>query len=258
MEIMDVAYANLDYKKLADEFFTDKIDRLGRVTIRFQGDSVPDSEMVSDITDVNKFRELFETVKSDIATLNFSQMYNTNNCYGFSLDFQYTRKQSAEDEKKENVQPAATIRYYDGENYYDLCREINPNYKNTIKWLYDNGYGDLIRYNSNAAYYIEKDAQSANRRHEIDVARDYQSTETEYSADKFSKIDPSDVGALIDFAYANVENVDDDKPIYFIYAIGNPENGDITAQAQINGSLNSLICVSAEQLPDFLAKYVNK
>lgn len=165
VEIMDVAYANLDYKKLADEFFTDKIDRLGRVTIRFQGDSVPDSEMVSDITDVNKFRELFETVKSDIATLNFSQMYNTNNCYGFSLDFQYTRKQSAEDEKKENVQPAATIRYNDGENYYDLCREINPNYKNTIKWLYDNGYGDLIRYNSNAVYYIEKDAQSANRRH---------------------------------------------------------------------------------------------
>lgn len=258
VEIMDVAYANLDYKKLADEFFTDKIDRLGRVTIRFQGDSVPDSEMVSDITDVNKFRELFETVKSDIATLNFSQMYNTNNCYGFSLDFQYTRKQSAEDEKKENVQPAATIRYYDGENYYDLCREINPNYKNTIKWLYDNGYGDLIRYNSNAVYYIEKDAQSANRRHEIDVARDYQSTETEYSADKFAKIDPSDVGALIDFAYANVENVDDDKPVYFIYAIGNPENGDITAQAQRNGYLNSLICVSAEQLPDFLAKYVNK
>lgn len=258
VEIMDVAYANLDYKKLADEFFTDEIDRLGRVTIHFQGDSVPGSEMVSDITDVNKFQELFEAVKSDIATLNFSQMYNTNSCYGFSLDFQYTRKQSAEDEKKENVQPAATIRYYDSENYYDLYREINPNYKNTIKWLYDNGYGDLIRYNSNAVYYIEKDAQSANRRHGIDVARDYQSTETEYSADKFAKIDPSDVGALIDFAYANVENVDDDKPVYFIYAIGNPENGDITAQAQRNGYLNSLICVSAEQLPDFLAKYVNK
>lgn len=261
VEIMDVAYANLDYKKLADEFFTDEIDRLGRVTIRFQGDSVPGSEMVSDITDVNKFRELFETVKSDITTLNFSQMYNTNNCYGFSLDFQYTRKQSAEDEKKENVQPAATIRYYDSENYenyYDLYREINPNYKNTIKWLYDNGYGDLIRYNSNAAYYIEKDAQSANRRYENDVARDNQSTETEYSADKFSKIDRTDVGALIDFAYANVENVDEDKPVYFIYAIGNPESGDITAQAQRNGYLNSLICVSAEQLPDFLAKYVNK
>ena len=261
VEIMDVAYANLDYKKLADEFFTDEIDRLGRVTIRFQGDSVPGSEMVSDITDVNKFQELFEAVKSDIATLNFSQMYNTNNCYGFSLDFQYTRKQSAEDEKKENVQPAATIRYYDSENYenyYDLYREINPNYKNTIKWLYDNGYGDLIRYNSNAAYYIEKDAQSANRRYENDVARDNQSTETEYSADKFSKIDRTDVGALIDFAYANVESVDEDKPVYFIYAIGNPENGDITAQAQRNGYLNSLICVSAEQLPDFLAKYVNK
>ena len=261
VEIMDVAYANLDYKKLADEFFTDEIDRLGRVTIHFQGDSVPGSEMVSDITDVNKFQELFEAVKSDITTLNFSQMYNTNNCYGFSLDFQYTRKQSAEDEKKENVQPAATIRYYDSENYenyYDLYREINPNYKNTIKWLYDNGYGDLIRYNSNAAYYIEKDAQSANRRYENDVARDNQSTETEYSADKFSKIDRTDVGALIDFAYANVESVDDDKPVYFIYAIGNPENGDITAQAQRNGYLNSLICVSAEQLPDFLAKYVNK
>ena len=258
VEIMEVAYKNPDYKKLADEFFTDKIDRLGRVTIRFQGDSVPGSEMVSDITDVNKFRELFEAVKSDIMTLNFSQMYNTNNCYGFSLDFQYTRKQSAEDEKKQNVQPAATTRYYDGENYYDLYREINPNYKNTIKWLYDNGYGDLIRYNSNAVYYIEKDAQSANRRYENDVARDNQSTETEYSADKFSKIDRADVGALIDFAYANVENVDDDKPIYFIYAIGNPENGDITAQAQRNGYLNSLICVSAEQLPDFLEKYVNK
>ncbi len=261
VEIMDVAYANLDYKKLADEFFTDEIDRLGRVTIRFQGDSVPGSEMVSDITDVNKFQELFEAVKSDITTLNFSQMNYTNSCYGFTLNFQYTRKQSAEDEKKENVQPAATIRYYDSENYenyYDLYREINPNYKNTIKWLYDNGYGDLIRYNSNAAYYIEKDAQSANRRYENDVARDNQSTETEYSADKFSKIDRTDVGALIDFAYANVESVDEDKPVYFIYAIGNPENGDITAQAQRNGYLNSLICVSAEQLPDFLAKYVNK
>lgn len=258
VEIMDVAYANLDYKKLADEFFTDKIDRLGRVTIHFQGDSVPGSEMVNDITDVNKFRELFEAVKSDITTLNFSQMYNTNNCYGFSLDFQYTRKQSAEDEKKENVQPAATIRYYDGENYYDLYRVINPNYKNTIKWLYDNGYGDLIRYNSNAAYYIEKDAQSANRRHKNDVARDNQSTETEYSADKFAKIDPSDVGALIDFAYGYVENGNDDTPMYFIYAIGNPENGDITAQAQRYGYLNSIIGVSAEQLPDFLAKYVNK
>ena len=258
VEIMDVAYANIDYKKLADEFFTDKIDRLGRVTIHFQGDSVPGSEMVNDIADVNKFRELFEAVKSDIATLNFSQMYNTNNCYGFSLDFQYTRKQSAEDEKKENVQPAATIRYYDGENYYGLYRAINPNYKNTIKWLYDNGYGDLIRYNSNAAYYIEKDAQSANRRHKNDVARDNQSTETEYSADKFAKIDPSDVGALIDFAYGYVENSNDDTPMYFIYAIGNPETGDITAQAQRYGYLNSIIGVSAEQLPDFLAKYVNK
>ena len=116
----------------------------------------------------------------------------------------------------------------------------------------------MIRYNSNAAYYIEKDAQSANRRHKNDVARDNQSTETEYSADKFAKIDPSDVGALIDFAYGYVENSNDDTPMYFIYAIGNPETGDITAQAQRYGYLNSIIGVSAEQLPDFLAKYVNK
>ena len=263
VEIMDVAYANLDYKKLADEFFTDKIDRLGRVTIHFQGDSVPGTEMTNDITDVNKFRELFEAVKSDIATLNFSQMNYTNSCYGFTLNFQYTRKQTEEDNKENELQiPRATVNEIaeygeNGESYYELYRVINPNYKNTIKWMYDNGYGDLIRFNSNAVYYIEKNAQSAKQRYKSDVYSK-PTTEDEYSADKFAKIDPSDVGALIDFAYGYVENGNDDTPMYFIYAVGNTENGDITAQAQRYGYLNSIIGVSAERLPDFLAKYVNK
>lgn len=251
-EIVDRAYENAEFKKLSDEFYTDKIDYITRANVWANYDASGYKNGDINITDADKIAELFEAVKSDTDALSYSEMYNTNRGITIRVEFEFAVKPSADGEEQGTAR-TFEIAYtqYEGDDrrYSAIGRYINPNYQNTLKWLRDNGYGDILSLDKEVGYYIRRNTVTEEMMH-ADRMNDER---YDLTTEEFAKINAEDIEKLEGFAwsYSTRRAAKDDAPIYKVYASEGTE-------PLVYAGEEPLLDIYEDDLPEFLKKYTAK
>ena len=145
--IMAGLYQNDDYVTANEAIFRD--DKLLRVVFD-EGSKIY-------IPDLNKAAEFVECVRKDVLALEYNQMYINHNYWNIGFEIQYEMTREPVDGPVETV---ASSYIHDGmvlpeSSYIDYEHfNINANYTNTINWLRNNGYEQLLKLDIDSPVHI--------------------------------------------------------------------------------------------------------
>ena len=151
-QIMDSLYKNKEYKEASEEIYT-PMESVYRVSMQSGG------QYVDLVDDKEKMKELAACIKKDVENLSYSQMYNDG--WSFNVEINYVPVEEkiitingAEVTKSSivginEVGEDVRIEY--------MNQSINPNYTNTINWIFENGYWENISIKNTGTIYIARD-----------------------------------------------------------------------------------------------------
>ncbi len=124
--ILSELYKSEEYRMKLLELFSDDIGRYNRLHFNNGVDN--------GITDEEKINEFIDVLKKDVLSLEYLQMRDSSN-WGMSVSIEYVPKDQLDD----------------GEDYrvYSIGQTINANFKNTLKWIKENGYSKIAFNNMN-------------------------------------------------------------------------------------------------------------
>lgn len=216
-EIMDGMYENIEYKKKSERIFN-PMESLYRVNIHNDyGDYIH-----KEITDEETMQELKECIIKDVEGLSYSEIYTDG--WGINVEINYVPLKSSEYERTytEIVEDNKEIRI----SY--LHMSINANYKNTINWLRENGYQDVVSLGEDGILCIAKDWK--------DIAEKNNCVLIEKA---------EDVKKVTDFIYTSPQKYIPRDKQYFIYRVIDSETKDY----------RNITCVTKEQLKEILPEY---
>ena len=196
--VMTDLYTYDDYVVANESIFRD--DKLLRVT--FGGSN---SDLT--ISDPDKAAEFVKCVQQDVITLSYNEMYIDAPHWSINFETQYEMPRYPDDG------PTATVTAMPGSSmdgiflpessyiYYEH-HSFNVNYKNTIKWLRDNGYGSIVKLNISSPVSIVDMSK-------VDVDTD------EYKT-FYQRIDAGEEIAVIDnpVKYSKVAEYIENMPVY--------------------------------------------
>ena len=124
--ILSELYKSQEYRMMILELFSEDIGRYNRFHFNNGADS--------GITDEEKINEFMDALKKDALSLDYLQMRDSGN-WGMSVSIEYVPKDQLDN----------------GDDYrvYSIGQVINANYKNTLKWIKENGYSNIAFNNMN-------------------------------------------------------------------------------------------------------------
>lgn len=140
--VMDSLYKNENFKKASEQIFT---PMESVYSINVSGD-----KYVNIDEDKEKLRELVECVRKDISSLNYNRI--KSNGWDLRLEINYVPAEviTTNDEITVMTVPGGNenirIEY--------LSQKINPNFENTMNWLYENGYWEELSIKDIGEIYI--------------------------------------------------------------------------------------------------------
>ena len=212
--IMTELYEYDDYVVANEDAFRD--DKI--MAVSFVG-----SDYEKHIDDPQKAAEFVECFKKDILSMKYNEMYINSYHWNISFEIQYEMQTYYDDRPVATSTVAVVGNDMEMQKtaYIDYAHHsINANYKNTIKWLSDNGYGNVGRLNLNSPVTIV-DMSGLER-------DDYKSYyEMADNGVKIAEIDtPEKYHLIADFVVnMPVDGGIEDEYIYAVYQ--KPENDDI-------------------------------
>ena len=138
-DMFDKLYTFDIYVKNYDDFYSVDEDKI----IEMQLNDDKHSRQFG--IDVNQQKGLYDALEKDRLSLTFKEMNCISNTYTFSISVKYLYTEEADV-------------YYNSPREYTrtISFMINPYYKNTIKWLENEGYLDLIKIPHNGKLYIRQ------------------------------------------------------------------------------------------------------
>lgn len=143
-DIMNSIYENEEYKKKQERIF---VPMEAIYSIRLNGDGGYNQN----IEDTAKMHELISCIKKDIIELSYNEMYSESRAFGIEIGYVPSNDNDLEyvyeTLEKENSDVRIRHEY----------QSINANYKNTIKWLRDNGYWESVALKNQGVMYIARD-----------------------------------------------------------------------------------------------------
>ncbi len=117
VEVMENLYKSKNYKMKHSEVFRDDIGEIYQIELNNR----------TYIKDREQIEALYSAMRQDVLELDFTQI-NAGSAWSISFRAEYIRADEMELET-------------DHRGIYSIYDNINANYKNTLKWLKDNGYG---------------------------------------------------------------------------------------------------------------------
>lgn len=120
--IMTEVYKYDEYKKACEAVFDERIKEIDSISVGNYDIAEKD----------NALNELFECIKADVSDLSYSKLRVGTGAYCSIRWVSNTETDSMH-------QQADNFVYYDWTDFY-----ITKHYKNTIKWLEENGYGHIV------------------------------------------------------------------------------------------------------------------
>ncbi len=230
--VMTDLYTYDDYVVANESIFRD--DKLLRVT--FGGSN-------SDLTiaDPDKAAEFVKCVQQDVMLLSYNEMYIDTDHWNINFEVQYEMPRYPDDGPTATVtaMPAAMpgssmdgIFLPESSFIHYEHHSFNANYKNTIKWLRDNGYGSIVKLNISSTVSI------------VDMSK-VDADNDEYKT-FYQRIDAGEEIAVIDnpAKYSIVAEYIENMPVYggmeqeycyhVVQKFGNNEVQRITCMTKLN------------------------
>lgn len=234
-DLLEKMYQSDEYKGKCEELLEDKYQKLESAWIY--------TRMRQDRTELENadVNGLFEAMKKDIQSLGYKEICG-NSAWGFEVGLNYIIKPEKDPSRDEEEGWRPIVERRKEGNIYSISTFINKNYVNTIKWIKDNGYGDVIAIPENSVFYISRNVEN------YDVNRGYE----EFNPDDYAKIDASDGQNMINFAYSYAAEPRILGDFYKVYCLKKGE--ELTDERRED---RNLMIIDKDKLPEFLKKYVN-
>ena len=124
--ILSELYKSQEYRMKVLELFSEDIGRYNRLHFNNGADN--------GITDEEKINEFIDVLKKDVLSLEYLQMRDSSN-WGMSVSIEYVPKDQLDNDEDYRV--------------YSIGQTINANFKNTLKWIKENGYSNIAFNNMN-------------------------------------------------------------------------------------------------------------
>lgn len=116
-EVIGELYEFDNYKMKNLELFTAEIGRIYSVVLNHGGVSIQEKE---------KIEEFVAALQKDALELDYAEMYDSSS-WSMNVNIEYVRQQDID----------AGIETY---GIHSIYQSVNANFKNTVKWIVDNGY----------------------------------------------------------------------------------------------------------------------
>lgn len=216
-DIMNSIYENEEYKKKQERIFVPMEEIY---SIKLNGDGGYNQS----IEDPIKMQELISCIKEDILTLSYNEIYSGSREFGIEIGY-IPQEESNEiylDEVYGEDNTSIRIRHE-----YEA---INANYKNTIKWLRDNGYWESVAFKPSGIMYIARDWMDLPFFDEEGRLVDYIK-----GKDSFIKLeDAEDIEKIADFCNNTPREYVKEKDRYTVYIVYNEQEKDHSTLTEIS------------------------
>ena len=216
-DIMNSIYENEEYKKKQERIF---IPMEEIYSIRLNGDGGYNQS----IEDPIKMQELINCIKEDILTLSYNEIYSGSREFGIEIGYipQEDSNEIYYDEVYREDNTSIRIRHE-----YEA---INANYKNTIKWLRDNGYWESVAFKPSGIMYIARDWKDLPFFDEEGRLVDYIKEK-----DSFIKLeDAKDIEKIAYFCNNTPREYVKEKDRYTVYIVYNEQEKDHSTLTEIS------------------------
>ncbi len=225
--VMESFYKNEKFKKVSEQIFT-PMESIYRVSV------FGDGKYIDIDGDKEKLNELIDCIKKDISSLNYNRI--KSNGWEMRLEINYI---PAKVLRTNNEITAVTVQNGNENISIEyISQKINPNFVNTMKWLYENGYWEHISIKNTGDIYIsgEKDELPLfNKEGEVTLGKD-----------KFIKLTTEeDKKILIDYIHTAKTEYIPRKDRLVVYRVINEKMGDY----------NTLTVMTKEELSKLLPDY---
>ena len=208
-EIMDSMYKSDVYKRKNEDIFSD-MESVYSMHIYCDGES-------TEISAENK-NELIDCIKKDIETLSYGQIESLG--WGFTIDIEYIKA------KETSAQVLLSDKTYpeeSGKEIHYMNYNINPNYKNTISWIKENGYWDSLNIKNDGIIYICKDY---NNLPFVDKDGGIVEIETEKDGNIIKIQDEAMCQKLIEYILSSPSDYIKKNDRYYVYQVRDAEKRD--------------------------------
>ncbi len=224
--VMESFYKNENFRKGSEQIFT---PMESVYSINASGD-----KYINIDEDKEKLRELVECVRKDISSLNYNRI--KSNGWDLRLEINYVPAEVI------TTNPEMTVMTVPSGNenirIEYLSQKINPNFENTMNWLYENGYWEELSIKNVGEIYI------ANENDELPLFN--KEGEVVLGKDKFIKLaTEQDKKTLIDYIQtAKTEYIPKNERLV-VYRVTNEKMGDY----------NIITIMTEEELSKLLPNY---
>ena len=213
-EIMNSLYESTEYKKMQEEIFTPMQEVY---MVRIENDYPVD--------DKEKMRELIDCIKKDVSVLSYNQINSGSRTFGIEINYI-----PAEDDTEGVYAVITSPQSPEGYRTKYEYININANYKNTIKWLRDNGYWEGVALKNEGTMYIARDWSNLPFFDEEGrLVDDIKEKEA------FIKLENSeDVAKIVDFCNYAQRRYVKEKDRYTVYLVYSGQEKDYTVLTTIS------------------------
>lgn len=244
-EMMNRMYQSDEFVQKNDDFFPKDIKEFIRADI---------GNGVVFVNDAEKVKELYGCISRDILALDYDEMITDDGFWSIWIGISYTVPKQ---DRKNLYVPDDS----DGTLVNSVGRQINTNYKNTVKWLKDNGYWNTLKVGPKIDLYIgaRPEEQSGfvsapnegGSRGLLAITGDaqVQATKSEDDYENCVKISDGDRDKVLDYMYnAKVRSIKTGEKYYRLYTL--PQG------YELKDARSSLTVISVAELPPVLEKYI--
>ena len=235
-DIMTKLYTHKAYRLASDDLH--KIDTKFLDYMRINFSPSPDYSYSFNIEGKEKLREFLSVWKKDIEVLGYKEKILESDGI-FSIIPMYT-------EDFYNLSDTQTQSMFHGTSFF-------AGYKNTIKFLRENGYLEDIFKTTNYSCYISKTSYKIETGKEGYVTRQYYADKKEVSAytlsfDDVVSVKDNDVYKLLDAVLSGeLKDTDEDGEYFIVYLMRRDNN--------VLESYTKFLSIPKDTLPEYLIKY---